>query len=163
MIFGNASSKNESSIENYIGEETSFSGFGLGADYIKHLNNSKITPYVGAGVGFFTGKIKTEEAHMQGSGYSTLEESGSEFYVRALFGVEYFIRKNVSLSGEYQLPYTRTTEKATSESHASNGTSTAAVGGTASSTSEATTKSSSLGISATGYLTLTIYFNDALF
>ena len=100
---------------------------------------------------------------MQGSGYSIVEEKASQFFVRGIFGLEIFIKKNISLSGEYLLPYTKTTETVTSESQSSDGSSTASIQSLSADKSEATTKSSSFGFSAAAHLTLSIYFNDALF
>ena len=69
--------------------------FGVGADLIKNLSAGKITPYIGGGAGIALGK----ESNWQ-------DTSTFQFWLRAILGVEYFLRENISLAGEYRFAFT---------------------------------------------------------
>ena len=74
------------------GAKSSATIFGLGAAYIKHINENRIAPFYGAGLNFTSGKQK-----------NGTERKSSEFSVYGLFGVDVYIYKNVRLGAEYQM------------------------------------------------------------
>jgi opacity protein-like surface antigen len=145
VVFNTGSQKSVPDAEDYVGEKQSHTSFGILVDGIKHMNKAAITPYIGVGVGYGKSSEKTESGHSEGDDPNVTENSTSGFSVRAILGVEVFIKKNISLSGEYRLAYgsstatTKLTQAGADES------------------SESKVEQSSLGIGASGLLTLAIY------
>ena len=131
--------------EGMVGDKTTNSTFGFGGDAIKHISNSRISPYVGAGLGVAFGKQKQEFAHATGDKPNIWEQSTFRVLLRTLIGVEIFLFKNFSLAGEYRLTYTSTstTDKFTA--------------GASGNKTEDKTKTSVLGLGTAGQLILTIY------
>jgi hypothetical protein len=146
-VFNIGSQKEESPIADYIGEKKSNYSIGILVDGIKHLVKSNISPYIGAGLGYIKTKAKTESGYVKGGKPDITENSTSGLLIRGLLGVEIFIKKNISLSGEYQLSYMSGTQSSKYKS--------------ASDTkwSESKTTMSNLEVSAVGRLTLAIYLH----
>ena len=75
------------------GDNSEF-GFAVGGDLIKPLSTDKITPYMGAGAGIGFEKES-----------NFLDTTTFQFWLRAILGIEFFLRENISLAGEYQLAF----------------------------------------------------------
>jgi opacity protein-like surface antigen len=147
LVFSTGSQKDVPADEDFVGEKTSSTAYGILVDGIKHLNKAAISPFIGVGAGFGKSSDKTESAHADADDPNVTENSTTAFTVRGLLGVEVFIKKNISLSGEYRLSYGTST---TTASYTPAG---------ADDTTESKVKHSNLGISAAGVLTLAIYVN----
>jgi|GEM_PF-3582965 len=92
--------------EGWVGQRKSGTDWGFVVDILKHIHGDKVTPYIGAGLGFIQEGETVKAAHAEGQDAAEVKTSTTNYFVRALLGVEYFMRKNVSLSGEYQFAYT---------------------------------------------------------
>jgi opacity protein-like surface antigen len=147
VVFNTSSTTHEPSMPNWVGQKTSSTSFGLLVDGIQHLVKASISPFIGVGVGFGTSSSKTESDHSTTGKPDVTEESSTGFGIRAILGVEVFIKKNISLSGEYRLGYT----------HTSTTSSFQAAGSTTK--TESKVKETTIGIGASGLLTLSIYVN----
>ncbi|MGB7568212.1 MAG: outer membrane beta-barrel protein [Chitinivibrionales bacterium] len=136
-------------------------GLSVAAEY--HLLKTRVSPYVGGGIGFSSTSTQLKSAgnatppavYTQtivkdiGTGTTIAGvpyDAGFDFGVGGLAGIEFFITKEVSLSAEYQLGYSlnspydqQTTTGAVTTTTKEGGTST-------------------FGISSAGILTLAIYF-----
>lgn len=97
--------------EDYVGYKITDSGFGFTVDYLKDLNQGRITPFMGAGLGYVKKSSKEEYGHSENSDYGIHEESESGFLLRGIIGVEVYLRKNISLSGEYQASFFKGSSK----------------------------------------------------
>lgn len=107
LLFSMSSTEQDPDVEDYVGEKESASSFGVMFDVIKHLNKNNITPYFGAGAGFMKQSESTESGHMEDDDPNETESSISGFTVRGILGVEWFVKKNISFSGEYRLAFTK--------------------------------------------------------
>jgi outer membrane protein W len=122
-------------------------GLNIGAEY--HLLKTRVSPYVGATLGFSSTTNSSKLPVATGVTQTTTTNAppaGFGFNIAALGGVEFFIIKELSLGAEYRLGYTVTApydQKATT----GNTTVTTKSGG-----------SSSIGIASVGALTLAFYF-----
>ncbi len=82
------------------GSEHTESIFGLGAAIIKHMNENRVAPYYGAGLNYSSAKEK-----------NAIEQSASTFTIYGLFGVDFYVYKNVTLGAEYDFGYQSTSYK----------------------------------------------------
>jgi opacity protein-like surface antigen len=150
LAFGIGSTSDEPSSAGYVGAQASSSRFGLVMDGLSHLTSSRISPFIGVGLGFIMENEKQESEHLTSSDASIIKTEESALVARGILGVEIFLKKNISLSGEYNLQYQKTS------------TTTKASFGEPSIIYKSETKSSLLGLAASGKLTLSIYFaNDS--
>lgn len=134
---------------------------GLSAALERHMGMGRVSPYIGGGVMFST--TSTEATNVvvgnpPGVQTTTKNEqfgetiNGSTYFggrsvgIFGLMGFEFFLRDEVSLSGEYRLGYTSTTRK---DEQVTTGatTTTIKIG-----------SSNLLDISSRGLLTLAVYF-----
>jgi opacity protein-like surface antigen len=136
---------------------TSNTSFGVEAALEYHLTTSRLTPYLGGGVGFMmssnerkpyagpapAGTVLYQEDYKNESG------AGTSLNFFALMGVEYFVVDAISLSAEYRLGYNILTPK--DEEY------TPAVASPVTVTTKGTS-SHSLYLNSTGVLTLAVYF-----
>jgi hypothetical protein len=96
------------------GDENGFSvGLNVGAEY--HFLKTRVSPYVGATMGFLSTSTSGKDAVATGAPQTTTENfpilgltPGFNFNIAALAGVEFFIVKELSLSAEYRLGYSVT-------------------------------------------------------
>jgi opacity protein-like surface antigen len=142
---------------------TSAVRFGLSAAAEYHLLKTRVSPYVGGGLGFTNTSTKSKTAVVAPLTQSTTDNraagetiggngfaAGTAFDVGGIAGVEFFIVKELSLSAEYQLGYlmnARSDQKVTT-----------VVGTTTTTTTTQEGTLSQFGISAAGVLTLSVYF-----
>lgn len=145
--------------DGYVGEDGYNKEFGVGIEVAgeMHSNKGKVDPYYGAGGGFSMTRTKFADpvTGPQGTVLAQTEvknELGegavTSFGVFALLGVEYAINSMLSLSAEYHLGFTSSSQpdmKVTDPS----GVETVFEGG----------KYSYFGITSVGILTLAIYLN----
>ena len=140
---------------------SSASNFSISAGAEYHLSFSRVSPYVGGVIGFSTtstkivdsagGADRTRKNIPQAGAASVLGYTpGKAFVVGGIGGIEFFITKEISLSGEYQLGWNipmgykqETVAKTTAQTQ----TTTVDVPGL-----------SEFGISNAGALTLAVYF-----
>jgi opacity protein-like surface antigen len=137
--------------------------FGLSAAAEYHLLKTRVSPYVGGGIGF-----SSTSTQLKSAGNSTPPAvytqtivknnstgitiggvpyaAGFDFGIAGIGGVEFFITKEISLSAEYQLGYSLNSPY-DQQSTTGAVTTTTKVGGT-----------STFGITSAGILTLAIYF-----
>lgn len=133
-------------------------GFNGGVEY--RLAKGRTVPIVGGGISFQTvstenkalinnvappppGQTVTKNSAAGELGY----QAGTTLSLFALAGFEFFLWKEISLSGEYRLGFSSTSRK-DQEQTVANVTTTTKLG-----------RSSTIGIAATGALTLAVYFN----
>jgi hypothetical protein len=89
-------------------------GLSVGGEY--HLLKTRVSPYVGATLGFTSTSTSQKDAVANGGPAATTYENtvilgvtpGFNFNIAALGGVEFFIIKELSLSAEYRLGYSVT-------------------------------------------------------
>ncbi len=137
--------------------------FGLNAAGEYHLLKTRVSPYVGAGLGLSSTSTTSKTAVIAPATQSTMENraagetiggngfvGGTAFNIGGLGGVEFFIVKELSLSAEYQFGYTGTF-RADQKSTTTVGTTT-----TTTTTKEGTL--TQIGFTAAGVLTLSVYF-----
>jgi opacity protein-like surface antigen len=148
------------------GTDGSMSGvrWGLSAAAEYHLLKTRVSPYVGGGLGFANASNKIKSTIVSPSTLQTTTDNravplvvgnntfvaGTSFNVGGIAGVELFIIKEVSLSAEYQLGYTMIA-LADQKITVADATTT-----TTTTTKEGTL--SQIGISTAGFLTLSVYF-----
>ena len=144
LVFYHESENTDSETENYTGAKNSSTAFGFTVDYLKELNQEKITPFIGGGLGYIKKSSKNETGHYENDDPIISEESASAFLLRGIIGVEVYLRKNISLSGEYQLRFVKGSRqpKTTSGRETTKGD---------------TDKMTEIGVGAIGNLNLTIY------
>jgi opacity protein-like surface antigen len=127
---------------------TSDNTFGAGGAIELHFTKSRISPYFGAGIMFST---RSTESKAPGTAIyqTTIKNANGEtsISIGALLGIEYYVTNGVSLSAEYQLGFTSTSNKDVEVSTPGSPTVTTKQG-----------SSSAIGIGNSGLLTLAIYF-----
>jgi opacity protein-like surface antigen len=147
------------------GTDGSISGtkFGLGAAVEYHLLKTRVSPYIGGGIGFSTTSteskssgsatppiVYTQTVVKNSTGTvaigGTSYVAGFKFGIDGLAGVEFFITKEVSIAAEYQLGYSLISPY-DQQTITGNVTTTVKTGST-----------NSVGISSAGVLTLAFYF-----
>jgi opacity protein-like surface antigen len=136
---------------------TSNTSFGVEAALEYHLTTSRLTPYLGGGIGFamssnerkpFAGPAPTGTTLYQDT-YKNEAGAGTTLNFFVLMGVEYFVVDQISLAAEYRLGYNLLTPKDTEHSNSTPGFVTVTTKGTS---------SHSLYLNSTGVLTLAVYF-----
>jgi opacity protein-like surface antigen len=127
--------------------------FGVGGAIELHFTKSRISPYFGAGIMFSTESTESKTSDTAPAGgtltQTTIKNAGgaTSIGIGALLGVEYYVTNGVSLSAEYQLGFTSTSNKDVEVSTPGTPTVTTKQG-----------SSTSIGIANSGVLTLAIYF-----
>ena len=119
-------------------------GLTVGGEY--HLLKTRVSPYVGAEIGFVATQTSSKNLL---NPQTTITGGNFLFNIAALGGVEFFIIKELSLSAEYRLGYSLLSPYDTKATTASNPSVTV------------TTKNgatSSIGIYSIGAFTLAFYF-----
>ena len=106
MVLFTLTSQENGSTEGWVGQKDTETGYGVVSDFIKHLRGGKIVPALGIGGGFIPFKNETESAHAEGADPTITKTTDINYYIRALIAIEYFLRKNMSLTMEYQAAYT---------------------------------------------------------
>jgi opacity protein-like surface antigen len=116
-----------------------------------HLTTTRLTPYLGGGVGF---SLTSNESKPSVAGtapiYQTTTKSGGtsiNFFV--MMGAEYFVVDQISLAAEYRLGYSLFSPKDTEVSSTNPAVPTVTTKGTS---------NHSLSLNSTGLLTLAVYF-----
>jgi len=98
----------------------SATGFGISAAMEYHLLPTRVSPYVGAGLGFSTQSTNYEALLQSPATFQRTTENaragedignntyyaGSALNIGGIMGVEFFVTKEISLSAEYQIGYT---------------------------------------------------------
>jgi opacity protein-like surface antigen len=132
---------------------TSDNTFGVGGAIELHFTKSRVSPYFGVGIMFSTRSTESKTSAVAPAGgtltqTTTKNDNGSTaISIGALLGVEYYITNGVSLSAEYQLGFTSTSNKDLEVTTTGSPTVTTKRG-----------SSTSIGIANSGLLTLAIYF-----
>lgn len=145
ILFGMSSTEEDPDIDDYVGEKESATSFGVMFDVIKHLNKNAITPYIGGGAGFMKMSQSTESGHMEDDDPDETKRSISGLTLRGILGVEWFVKKNISLSGEYRLAFTKGSQENKSKF------------GGADDWNKSSASETEIGIGSSGLFTLAIY------
>lgn len=117
LVFARMATEEDPAISDYVGGKTTSTAFGFTVDILKDLNQGRITPFIGVGIGYLSQKDEEKEGHMKDTDPDITEYSKSAFLSRGILGAEYFITRNISLSGEYQLCYIKGTETTKNKSN----------------------------------------------
>lgn len=142
------------------GADGSISALRIGVEAAaeRHLTKSRVSPFVGGGIGFAITRTESKNPVIgvpqttvkNNVGGETVNgvhyDAGTSIGVFALGGVEFFVTKEVSLAAEYRLGFS-STGRADEERSTGNTTITTHLG-----------SASSFGISSAGSLTLAVYF-----
>ena len=126
---------------------------GVGGAVELHLGSGRVSPYLGGGVGFSTTSTESKNPDTATPPativQTTVKNAGgaTTFTIYAMAGFEYFIWKEASLAGEYQIGFSSSAFKDRETTTTGFPTTTVKQG-----------SSSTLGIAAQGTLTLAIYF-----
>jgi len=132
---------------------TSLTTIGVGGAIELHMGSGRVSPYIGGGVGFSTRSSENKNAVVAaapGPAVQTTTKNqfgNTTFTVYGMAGFEFFLWKEVSLSGEYQLGFSSTSNKDIETTTPPNPTVTVKQG-----------SSSNFGVNAQGVLTLAVYF-----
>ena len=124
---------------------------GVGGGVELHMGSGRVSPYIGAGVGFSTTSTESKNAatatppNTPNQTTTTNAGGNTTFTVYAIAGFEFFLWKEVSLAGEYRLGFSSTSMK---DVEVTSGTTT---------TTTKQGSSSSIGVNAQGVLTLAVY------
>lgn len=115
LIYGSDKYTQKSQIEGGDDAEQIESEYGFDVNYEKHLEApcASVSPYIGAGVGYFNWKY--EEPLAVTREYDKYKESESGFDVHALAGFEWGFTECMTLGGEYQLGFRSGTYKEEAE------------------------------------------------
>ena len=131
---------------------TSNTTLGVGGAVEIHLGSGRVSPYLGGGVQFSTTSTEsknfaTATPPATPNQTTTKNANGATtFTVFGMAGFEFFLWKEVSLAGEYQVGFSSTSMKDQEVT----------TGATTTTTKQGS--SSSIGIASQGFLTLAIYF-----
>jgi opacity protein-like surface antigen len=143
------------------GQDGTVSALQLGVSGVieYHLTRTRVSPYIGGGLGISYTTTESKNAIVGGGSQTTVKNDisgetigganfagGMEFTIGAVAGVEFFVSKEVSLGAEYMLGFITNSRL---DQEVSNGTTTT------------TTKTGGLtmiGIKSSGVLTLAVYF-----
>jgi opacity protein-like surface antigen len=146
VMFGIDNTEDDPGVEGVTGAKEKITGYGAMIDLIKPLVKANLAPYVGAGAGYMVVKDRNESAYLTDGGDPDIDETTiSGFTVRGILGVEWFVKKNVSVSGEYRLSFTSGKGEVKSQA------------GGDDEWDKASTKETTIGIGASGLLTLSFY------
>jgi len=149
----------------------SATGFGISAAVEYHLLPTRVSPYVGGGLGFTTTSTNYEALLIAPATFQRTTENsttgeniggdtyyaGSAFNIGALLGVEFFVTKEISLSAEYQIGYTAIATPDEKDNTAPGTTVTTKTGGI-SFIGIGAANATGGGIGNGGALTLSVYF-----
>jgi len=130
---------------------TSNTTLGVGGAVEIHLGSGRVSPYLGGGVQFSTTSTESKNAATATppatpTQTTTKNANGATtFTVFGMAGFEFFLWKEVSLSGEYQVGFSSTSMKDREVT----------TGATTTTTKQGS--SSNIGIASQGFLTLAIY------
>lgn len=103
LLFGSISTEDIHQEPNF-GEKESDLELGLDVSLLYPLVDAPVAPYVGLGFGFEFDKYKYTDSHDANETiFYEYEQSGFTIAAGLLLGVEVFVVKNLSLSGEYQI------------------------------------------------------------
>jgi hypothetical protein len=149
--FGFSRTTQKSTDPLYTDAKTKNSEFSLDAGVEFHfVTGQKVSPFFGGGINFGTSTYKYEYSILKvapsNGTYKLYKSSSSSFGAEAFLGVEFFMGKHLSLTGEYDLGLSSSTQKSQTET----------VGGVGQQP-EAKTTYLNLGVSSAA-LTLTVYF-----
>lgn len=124
---------------------------GVGGAVEIHLGSGRVSPYLGGGVGFSTTstETKTVDNNTATPDQVTTKNAGgaTTFTVYGMAGFEFFLWKEVSLSGEYRLGFSSSSLKDIETTVIGQPTQTQKQG-----------SASTIGIGAQGALVLAVYF-----
>jgi opacity protein-like surface antigen len=126
---------------------------GIGGAVELHMGSGRVSPYLGVGVGFSTTstETKTDDVATPPATLTvlTIKNAGgaTTLTVYAMAGFEFFLWKELSLSGEYQLGFSSSSSKDLETTITGTPTVTQKQG-----------SSSNFGINSQGFLTLAVYF-----
>jgi hypothetical protein len=112
ILFGMNSSETDLHTEDVVNPKEKTTSFGVMVDLIKPLVKSNLAPFVGVGGGYYSQKYHYDAAHESGEEVGVEDASKSGFSIRGIVGVEWFFKKNVSVSGEYRLSFTKGSSEA---------------------------------------------------
>lgn len=96
---------------------TSSTTIGVGGAVELHMGSGRVSPYIGGGVGFSTTSTESKNAATAPSPgpptQTTVKNAGGSttFSVYGLMGFEFFLWKEVSVSGEYRLGFSSSSMK----------------------------------------------------
>jgi len=131
---------------------TSNTTIGVGGAIELHMGTGRVSPYLGAGVQFSTTSTETKNAAVATPPavpvQTVVKNAGGNttFTVYGMAGFEFFLWKEVSLSGEYRVGFSSTSQK--DQETTTGPTTTTIKQGSA----------TQIGIAAQGVLTLGVYF-----
>jgi opacity protein-like surface antigen len=131
---------------------TSNTTIGVAAAIELHLGSGRVSPYLGGGVGFSTTSTESKNPAVATPPATPTQttvknaNAPTTFTVYALAGFEFFLWKELSLSGEYRIGFSSSSLK---DQETTTGATTTTVKQGSSST---------IGIAAQGALTLAVYF-----
>ncbi len=130
---------------------TSNTTIGVGGAIEIHMGSGRVSPYLGAGVGFSTTSTESKNAATATppatpTQTTTKNANGAtNFSLYGLVGFEFFLWKEVSLSGEYQVGFSTSAMKDREVT----------TGATTTTTKQGS--ATNIGIGAQGFLTLAVY------
>ncbi len=103
LIFGNEKVTYKAQEEGEDDLEETESEMGVEINYERHLEApcKSVSPYIGAGIGYWKWKCETPAVYTRD--YPTYTEEESGFYLQALAGFEWGFTDCMTLGGEYQL------------------------------------------------------------
>jgi hypothetical protein len=150
----------------------SATGFGINAAVEYHLLPTRVSPYIGGGVGFsststnFEALVQAPATFQRTTENSTTGENiggstyfaGSAFNIGALLGVEFFVTKEISLSAEYQIGYTAIATPDEKDNPVAGTTVTTKTGGVSFIGIGSSNSTGGFGLGNGGALTLSVYF-----
>ncbi|MGE5683078.1 MAG: outer membrane beta-barrel protein [Bacillota bacterium] len=140
-------------------EEKTATGFGINAALEYHVLTTRVSPYMGVGVGLSTLSTESKNAVAANANQTTIKNNrqgetiggqnylaGTTVSVFALIGAEFFLYKELSLAAEYRIGFS-STSRSDQEVSVANQTTTTSQGSV-----------SRIGIDNQGFLTLAFYF-----
>jgi hypothetical protein len=146
IMFVMDNTEDDPGVTGVTGAKEKITGYGAMIDLIKPLVKANLAPYIGAGAGYMVAKDRTESAFLSDGGDPDIDETTiSGFSVRGILGVEWFVKKNFSVSGEYRLSFTSGKGEVKSQT------------GGETEWDKSSTKETTIGIGASGLITLAFY------
>jgi len=153
---------NQDTSENGLDGESSSSIFGISGAIVWHAKNQKFSPFAGAGISLSRSSSESKNAVVWpklSTGLvtrtTTTTSGGMTYSIFALAGVEIFITKSISITGEYEFAFDHDSSNETK-------TRVNAIQGTHPNIPNTQTidgpSSNSYGIHSTGLLIIAIYF-----
>jgi opacity protein-like surface antigen len=107
VIFGNDKYTDKSQVEGGDDYEYTESEYGVDINYERHLEApcKSVSPYLGAGIGYFSWKSEEPYAGEAARDYDKYTQKQSGFDVHALAGFEWGFTDCMTLGGEYMLGF----------------------------------------------------------